>query len=122
MMRRYLVVLAGGVSIIIAATAVLAKPSRSEIVVALSAVLKPEWTELHAKTALQTTSELSEVFIEIPGLHAGQGGGPPLVKDDKELSVEGYLIANSGERIRLDEVEIMSFGNRPVLRLSNRRL
>src|SRR5262245_20823185 len=102
-MRQHLMALVSGLGIIFAATALLAKSAKSEILVASSAILKPEWTELRPKTTIKTSGSWSELFIEIPGLHTERAGGPLLV-EDKELSVEGYLIAKTGERIGLDQV------------------
>ncbi len=120
-MNKYLAVLIGGLSALLA-TASCAKSAESEILVASSAILRPEWTELRPKTAMQTTGDWSELFIEIPDLHTQRAGGPLLGENEKEILVEGYLIANNGERIQFDEVEIVTFGVKNVLRLSNQKL
>jgi hypothetical protein len=121
-MKHFLTVLVGGLGIIVAASSFLGKSPQSEILVASSAALKPEFIELSPKTTMQTTGDWSEVFIEIPGVHAEQAGAPLLVEGEKELSLEGYVVANTGERIGLDEVEIVGFGSKRVLSLSNRVL
>ena len=105
-----------------AAAALSMKSAQSEILVAPDAVLKPEWTELRPKTAMQTTGDWSELFIEIPGLHTQREGGPLLAENDQEILVEGYLLARSGEKLKLDVINIVAFGNKTVLCLSNRTL
>ena len=119
--KQRLAVLVGVLSVLFAAAA-LSMKSAQEILVASEAVLKPEWTELRPKAAMQTTGDWSELFIEIPGLHTQRAGGPLLVENDQEILVEGYLLARSGEKIKLDVVNIGAFGNKTVLRLSNRML
>lgn len=121
-MKQCLALFVGGLSVLFAATALFAKSGQSEILVASEAVLKPEWTELRPKAEMRTTGDWSELFIEIPGLHAQRAGGPLLAEDEKEILVEGYLLARSGEKIKLDVVDIVTFGNKTVLRLSNQIL
>jgi len=120
-MKKHLAVLVGGLSALLA-TASCGRLAESEILVASSAILSPEWTELQPRAAMRTTGDLSELFIEIPDLHTQRAGGPVLGENDKEILVEGYLTANNGERIQFDKVEIVGFGNKRVLRLSNHML
>lgn len=120
--KQCLAVLVGGLSVLFAAAALSMKSAQSEILVASEAVLKPEWTELRPKTAMQTTGDWSELFIEIPGLHTQREGGPLLSENEGEILVEGYLLGRNGEKLELDVVDIVAFGKKKVLRLSNRML
>jgi hypothetical protein len=94
----------------------------SDMLVASSAALSPEWIELHAKVSMQTTADWSEVFIEIPGLHEGKTHGTFVLEDEAELSIEGYLVPEFGDKMSLDQVGVVVFGSKPVLRLSNSAL
>ena len=111
-MKQRLAVFVGGLAVLFAATALFMKSRQSEILVASEAVLKPEWTELRPKAAMQTTGDWSELFIEIPGLHTQRAGEPLLAEKEQEILVEGYLLARSGEKIKLDVVNIVAFGNK----------
>ena len=121
-MKQYLAALVGGLSVLFVATAFFAKSNQSEVLVAPAAILKPEWIELRPKTAMQTTGDWSELFIEVPGLHSQRAGGPLLAENEKEILVEGRLLAMGGEKMELNKVGIVTFGQKTVLCLSNRML
>ena len=121
-MKQHLAVLVGGLSVFFVVTVLFAKSDQSEVLVASGAVLKPEGTELRPKTAMETTGDWSELFIEVPGRHTQRAGGPLLAENEKEILVEGYLLASAGEKMKFDEVEVVTFGQKNVLRLSNRML
>ena len=120
--KQHLAVLVGGLSVLFVVTALFAKSGQSEVLVAPAAILKPAWIELRPKTAMQTTGDWSELFIEVPSLHTQRAGGAPLAENEKEILVEGYLLASGGEKMEFDEVEVATFGQKNVLRLSNRML
>jgi len=71
---------------------------------------------------MQTTGDWSELFIEVPGLHSQRAGGPLLAENEKEILVEGRLLAMGGEKMELNKVGIVTFGQKTVLCLSNRML
>lgn len=93
----------------------------SEILVAASVNLTPEWIELHPKGSMHTSGKRSELYVEMLNLQEGSVSRPFAFEDGSKVSLDGVLLSQSGEKIRL-ESNVVGFGVKAFLRLSTPEL
>jgi hypothetical protein len=120
-MTRRFVSIIGGASAVVAGgiLCLLLSSHDSEVLLASTASLTPEWKEIRPRSSMRTSGDVSELFIEMVIVHEGPDGTYTF-KDGSRISVEGYLVSDSGEKLDLDvDVSVGGFGLTKVLRLSN---
>lgn len=119
-MKRRLAILAGAsVLVVISVVYWLLSSHDLEVLIAPDASLTAEWKELRPRRAMDTSGDWSELFVEILDVHEGADGNYAFA-DGSKLSVEGFLVSSSGEKLDLDvDAGLGAIGLISVLRLSN---
>jgi hypothetical protein len=99
---------------------------QQEVLVSSGMTLTPQWLELKPKTRMKTAADWSELFIEVPGLVPLDRNGFPnkhlLLADGSRLEVEGYLTADNGDRVYLDDICVVGDERKSYLDMSNNGL
>jgi hypothetical protein len=94
----------------------------SETLVSRGIRLNAEWQEVRPPEPMRTTSEWSELLLQIPGVRDAATNTHLRLEDGTIIDLEGYLVSETNERVDLEKPSLGTYGSSSFVRLSSAEL